>query len=245
MIDIANPSVPMIVMFGDRYFGNDIAVDGNYVYIVDEDSGLRIYPVQCPGATPVALSSFDGTMTPDGILVTWSSAIENDHLGFRVHRATGSNGDYVRLSGLIEPPGPYRYLDTEVTLGTTYFYRLEAVDRSGGSEFSGPVEGTAGGAVAGAACFALLQNQPNPFVAKRGATAIGFVLAEPTVTRLRVFDSAGRLVRVLVDEPLSAGPHTVLWEGRNDAGAEAGSGIYWYQLDAGAALESRALVKLR
>jgi hypothetical protein len=42
-----------------------------------------------------------------------------------------------------EAPGPYRFLDTEVRPGATYFYRLEALDRSGGHEFYGPLEATA------------------------------------------------------------------------------------------------------
>jgi len=91
----------------------------------------------------------------------------------------------------------------------------------------------------------LRQNQPNPFVAERGGTVIGFTLPERGPARLHVFDSAGRLVRLLVDTPLDAGPHTVLWDGRNDGGAEAGSGIYYYQLDAGELSEARSLVKLR
>jgi len=51
----------------------------------------------------------------------------------------------------------------------------------------------------------LSQNQPNPFVAERGATAIGFMLGESAQAKLRIFDASGRLVRVLVDEHSARG----------------------------------------
>ena len=147
-------------------------------------------------------------------------------------------------SELIEPPGPYRFHDTAVEVGTTYFYRIEAVDRSGGSEFLGPVVATAG-AAGESQRFMLSQNQPNPFVTERGATAIEFVLGRRAHAKLRVFDATGRLVRVLADAPFSAGSHTAWWDGRNEGGEDTGSGAYYYRLDAGEFSEARTLVKLR
>jgi flagellar hook assembly protein FlgD len=93
--------------------------------------------------------------------------------------------------------------------------------------------------------FVLSQSQPNPFVAEAGATVIGFTLESQVHTKLRVFDASGRLVRVLVNEPLGAGPHAVRWDGRSDGGTEVGSGIYYYRLDAGEFSAARALVKVR
>lgn len=78
-----------------------------------------------------------------------------------------------------------------------------------------------------------------------GATAIGFVLGEQVHTKLRVFDASGRMVRVLVDEPLVSGPHTASWDGRNEGGGDTGAGIYYYRLEAGEFSKARSLVKLR
>jgi flagellar hook assembly protein FlgD len=107
-----------------------------------------------------------------------------------------------------------------------------------------PVEATEV-AGAGSLPFTLAQNQPNPFVAGRGATAIAFDLRDGAHAKLRVFDLSGRLVRVLMDAAIGAGPHTVSWDGRTDAGREAASGSYYYRLEVGERSESRALVKLR
>jgi len=90
----------------------------------------------------------------------------------------------------------------------------------------------------------LSQSQPNPFVAERGPTAIGFALDERAHAKLCVFDATGRLVRVLVDAPLDAGPHAVWWDG---AATGAGSRVRDLLLPPGRGTfsESRTLVKLR
>jgi hypothetical protein len=97
--------------------------------------------------------------------------------------------------------------------------------------------------VSGPSAFALAQNEPNPFFPD---TRISFVL-DPgkAAARLAVFDVRGALVRTLVDGVLSAGPHTVEWDGVDDAGAPVGSGIYFYRLEAGARVETRKMVRMR
>jgi hypothetical protein len=246
IIDISNPLEPAIVgAVSTPDVSQALAVDDRGAFVIDSSADIRIYPLQCSAPQAVALSGFDAQPDPLGILLRWSTAFESNHLGFHVHRSTGTEAGYRRVSvELIEPPGPYRFLDTDVRPGATYFYRLEAVDRSGGSEFYGSVQATAG-TDAGSARFVLSQSQPNPFVAEQGATAIGFTLGEHVHTTLRVFDASGRLVRVLVDEPLSAGPHAAVWDGRNEGGGDTGAGIYYYRLEAGEFSEARALVKLR
>ena len=64
---------------------------------------------------------------------------------------------------------------------------------------------------------------PNPF---NPETSISFELPAQSQVRLEIFDVVGQQVRTLVADALSAGPHQVLWNGRDDAGAKVGSGIY-------------------
>jgi len=226
-------------------YAEDVAVAQCHAYLADGWSGLQIAPVQCPCVPQaVQLSAFEAAPVPEGILVTWSTSLESDHLGFHVHRSTSMGGDYARVTAeLIAPPGPYRFLDREVSPGTTYFFRLEAIDRQGGREFFGPLAARMEAApqqgdsrLAGA--------HPNPFRGGRGPVAIAFELGGRTRARLRIFDAAGRLVGELADGSLAAGEHVVLWDGRNAAGAEVGSGIYFYRLDAGSFSATRPLVKL-
>ena len=72
---------------------------------------------------------------------------------------------------------------------------------------------------------------PNPF---SRAITISFELPAPAPVRLAVFDVAGRRVRLLVDgERHAAGRHSVIWNGRDDAGRAMSSGTYFYRLEAG------------
>lgn len=68
----------------------------------------------------------------------------------------------------------------------------------------------------------LSQNYPNPF---NPSTQIRFTLEEDTHVKLKVYDSAGRLVKTLVDEELTAGLYEPTFDGSGLA-----SGVYLYQL---------------
>ncbi len=81
----------------------------------------------------------------------------------------------------------------------------------------------------------LLAPHPNPF---NPTTTIAYTLASDEAVALRVYDAAGRLVRTLVDEERSAGPHDVVWDGTTDDGARAASGVYFVRLETAADVES-------
>ena len=69
---------------------------------------------------------------------------------------------------------------------------------------------------------------PNPF---NPLTKIRFELAHPTVVDLKIFDLQGHLVRVLVaNELLDPGRYESEWNGRDDRGAKAATGVYLYRL---------------
>ncbi|MHB8080039.1 MAG: S8 family serine peptidase [Candidatus Krumholzibacteriia bacterium] len=72
---------------------------------------------------------------------------------------------------------------------------------------------------------------PNPF---NPLTRIRFTLPAAGRVGVRVYDVAGRLVRVLVDGVLPAATHVALWNGRDDAGRAVASGVYFYRVTAGA-----------
>jgi len=94
-----------------------------------------------------------------------------------------------------------------------------------------------------AAAVRLLPNRPNPFNPR---TEIRFELAHDGSPRLAVFDVRGQLVRsLLAGAPLAAGPHAVIWDGRDDAGREAPSGLYLARLVAGDVRLERKLLLAR
>jgi hypothetical protein len=88
----------------------------------------------------------------------------------------------------------------------------------------------------------LYQNSPNPF---NPQTMIKFSLAQNGPVKVLIYDVSGRLVRTLVDGNLTAGPHTLTWDGTNDAGKHVGSGVFWTQMKAGSFLSNKKMVILK
>ncbi len=83
---------------------------------------------------------------------------------------------------------------------------------------------------------------PNPF---RPATWIHFELAGSGHVRLGVYDVGGRLVRLLEDGQLDAGPHFRVWDGRSTSGRSVPSGTYFYRLSVGDTQQAGRLVLAR
>jgi hypothetical protein len=84
---------------------------------------------------------------------------------------------------------------------------------------------------------ALRGNYPNPF---NPSTTISFDVSSPMHVTLRVFDILGRSVATLVDEPLTAGSHTAIFDGSNFA-----SGVYVVRLQAGTVAMSSKMVLMK
>lgn len=72
---------------------------------------------------------------------------------------------------------------------------------------------------------------PNPF---NPATTIRFAVKEPATVKLLIFNLRGELVRTLADGELSRGLYEKRWNGRDNAGRPAASGLYFYRLQIGA-----------
>ena len=103
--------------------------------------------------------------------------------------------------------------------------------------------GTGSGVNEGAGVSArLLGNDPNPF---SPATTIRFDLSRAGHVSLRIFDVAGRQVRLLTDRMLGAGAQHEVWNGRNDSGQLLPSGIYFARLNAGGTTQTRHMVLSR
>ncbi len=90
--------------------------------------------------------------------------------------------------------------------------------------------------------FALHPNYPNPF---NPETRIRFELAKTSNVRLMIYDVLGRKVRTLVSDKMDAGHHVVNWDGMNDEGIEAASGMYVYRIKAGDFISHRKMLLVR
>lgn len=85
--------------------------------------------------------------------------------------------------------------------------------------------------------FSLYDNYPNPF---NPSTIIKYSLAEANLTTLKVYDSIGNEVMVLVDEVKPAGTFQTEF---NASGLS--SGIYYYTLNAGSFSETKKMILMK
>ena len=74
------------------------------------------------------------------------------------------------------------------------------------------------------------QNYPNPF---NPSTSILFTLPTAGHVNVSVFNLLGQKVQTLYDGALSAGDHTVVWNGTDGNGNTSASGVYFYRIEAG------------
>ncbi len=90
--------------------------------------------------------------------------------------------------------------------------------------------------------FSLQGNYPNPF---NPTTAITFETSKPSAVTLKVFDSAGRHIRTLVDRAVGAGTHREIWDGSDARGRLVESGVYLAVLRVGDRLETTKMTLLK
>lgn len=82
--------------------------------------------------------------------------------------------------------------------------------------------------------FELFQNFPNPF---KDQTWINFRLPESGQTSLKIFDLTGKEIRLMVDDELTQGKHSI-----NLSSEGLTSGIYYYVLSSGNLVQTKKLV---
>jgi hypothetical protein len=116
----------------------------------------------------------------------------------------------------------------EITEGKTAYRRLYT-----GSNFAVYPQGKQLVTLGGLKYTVLYQNYPNPF---NPETWIPFQLAAPVDVTIRIYVQSGQLVRTLRLGHKEAGIYLEkskagYWDGRNDAGEQVASGVYFYQLD--------------
>jgi hypothetical protein len=90
---------------------------------------------------------------------------------------------------------------------------------------------------------ASLRVGPNPF---RSMAAIRFSLAQSGELTVNVLDLQGRVVRHLAAGATGAGTHEIAWDGRDDRGNDAGTGVFFVQAaNEGRRVSAARIVRLR
>lgn len=183
-----------------------------------------------------------GYHTGSGNTLLWDESGETDFAHFRVYRSWDPGFEPTPQDLVAEPSGP-GWVDPDFDGGAVY-YRVSTVDFSGNeSEFTAPETVTATEPVVAPRRFALHANVPNPF---NPSTEIRYeVPADAGHISLRIYDTAGRLVRTLIDGTVDAGRRTVDWEGRTNEGEAVASGVYFYRLEGSGFAQTRKMTLVK
>jgi len=99
----------------------------------------------------VTLLSFVSIPGDGYVILLWETGTELDNAGFNVYRSNDKNGSYTKINlNLIPSRGDgvtgdtYEFRDDDVVNGNDYWYKLESIDYSQLSQFSGPVHAVPG-----------------------------------------------------------------------------------------------------
>jgi hypothetical protein len=199
------------------------------------DSGYSV-----DNLAPSVPSSFTGTTSGNATHLMWEPSPETDVAGYRLYR--GSSAAFV--------PGPGNLL--AMLAETSYddsgppggYYKLSAVDVHGNESlhafFATPP--TTDAPRSGPWSTTLASPSPNP--ASRPVT-LSYSLSRNSRVQLAIYDVAGRLARILVSGPQSAGEHRVEWDLRDGGGKRVGPGLHFVRLLADGQRRDARLVTTR
>ncbi len=185
---------------------------------------------------PVELSGFTATVSGQTVKLHWQTESEQQNLGFILQRkqvsgpaefetiASYSSHSELAGAGNSSSLNEYHFTDPQLQPGRSYIYRLYDAGYDGSKNILAE-RAVSVPAVNG---FQLAGNYPNPF---NPVTTIVFNLPVAAKVQLAVYDLLGARIRVLTDQLLAAGEHRVSWDGRDQSGQSAASGIYIYRLE--------------
>lgn len=202
------------------------------------------YNLSIAGPTvAVAVSDVRVSPTRDGIELRWRAQTDAGFSHFDVERAREGAGPWERCNAEPLVPGSRTseivFLDAGALPDGRSFYRIVGIEPDGTRQFFGPYEAAA----VLPARLALHGPWPNPF---NPTTTIAFDVSEAGRATLRVHAADGRCVRTLLaGVPVGAGTHTVTWDGRDDAGRAAASGVYFVRLETATGRRSVRAVLLK
>ena len=85
-------------------------------------------------------------------------------------------------------------------------------------------------------------NYPNPF---NPTTKINFSIEQDKQVELTIYNLKGQKVKQLINDQLPAGQHEIIWNGKDDNGKQAASGIYFYKMKSGDYQQSKKMLLLK
>jgi hypothetical protein len=187
---------------------------------------VKLVSLQLPVPENLTADVNDTSIALDWSQPDLSSEQEEYFNGFSLYRNHG-------LIAQLEPDELY-YLDEVSDPEAEYIYYVRAVYDYGLSKPSNEVIINPVNVVddiSAPIVTKLKGNFPNPF---NPSTRISYSLEEDTESlSIRIFNIKGQLIRELYDGFQERGVHEIYWDGTDNRGRKASSGLYFYRMSAG------------
>ena len=186
------------------------------------DSGYSV-----DNLSPAIPTAIVGEETDAGISLSWAEPVDEDFNYFALYRSTESGFDPASMQPIAKIT-EHSYVDSDVMVGSTYYYKLAAFDfaenQSGFSDEFALVVTSIDESVNGFIPdnYGLEQNYPNPF---NPTTMINFGLKKSGFVKLTIYNAIGSEVMQLVNQEMPAGNHRVSVNAQ-----DLSTGMYFYRI---------------
>lgn len=188
---------------------------------------------------PINFNVFEHTSSP---VLVWNHSSQNDFVtNYEIYRAVGMAGNFHRIAQVGSSTTSYVDYDYSVSGHIKLQYKVRAKNGTVVSEFT-PTKTIYGGLYKenpdeNSYTFDLAQNYPNPF---NPSTSIKYSLASSEFVRLKVYDSLGKEVIVMINQFQEAGNYSINFNGK-----DLSSGIYIYTIEAGKFTDTKKLLLIK
>lgn len=187
-----------------------------------EDQLWPLNVANCSASLPVELVAFEALSYGEEVVLTWSTATEDNNSGFEIEHKVGEGVyetvGFVQGAGRSVEAQHYDYTLSRLDVGE-HTFRLKQIDYDGTAAYSYEVELL----IQAPNGFVLYDAYPNPF---NPATTISFAVGNEQQVVVEVFSSLGRRVALLHDGVLAGNQtHRFTFEAGN-----LPSGLYVYRV---------------
>lgn len=206
---------------GGAYFVWEDYRAGNYdiyVALMNEDGQI----------VPTLLKSYSANSDDGAIVIRWTLSTHVSAESFNAYRKNVTNlkpWEILHIE-IDDRDGSYSFVDATCLPGLKYHYRIDMIEEDGRRVLfeTGPLS-------VPEMPFVLYQNYPNPF---NPGTWIEFYLPSRERVWLDVYNVEGKIVKRLLAGS-QQGPGRVIehWDGTDERGEKAASGMYYCRLRAG------------
>ena len=186
---------------------------------------------------PTFVTHFDASAFGSTVEVRWDFRTSDDIRELKILRK--ADGEEWRTVYLARSDQLERrvFEDTSVEPASRYQYVLVICEEDGYELRSDVADVMTPGAV-----MALQQNFPNPC---NPETTIEYSIAVSARVKLGIYDAAGHMVVLLVDEVRPAGSYEAIWNGKSAGNTPVASGVYFYRLESGGKTLTKKLLLIK